>query len=108
MLLAKILAKKAAASPPPVDNRLNQFAVSVEDLQGEVFLDASIQPASYGSSFDSSSDPHMFLTGATGFLGAYLLRDLSQSTTRPIRCLVRCENVQEGSNRLKQNYREYM
>lgn len=49
----------------------------------------------------------IFLTGATGFLGAYLLRDLLESTNADVLCLVRCSNSWDGSLRLQKNLEKY-
>jgi thioester reductase-like protein len=42
------------------------------------------------------------LTGATGFLGAYLLRDLLRLTNAEVRCLVRASNEADGAARVRQ------
>ncbi|MFM6899326.1 MAG: thioester reductase domain-containing protein, partial [Microcystis panniformis] len=49
----------------------------------------------------------ILLTGATGFLGAYLLEELLQKTSADIYCLVRCSNIEEGKNRLQKNLEFY-
>ncbi|MYS19756.1 amino acid adenylation domain-containing protein/thioester reductase domain-containing protein, partial [Streptomyces sp. DvalAA-14] len=41
------------------------------------------------------------LTGATGFLGAFLLRDLLESTDEPVECLVRADSAEQGLHRLR-------
>ncbi|MEL7028001.1 MAG: SDR family oxidoreductase, partial [Pseudomonadota bacterium] len=43
------------------------------------------------------------LTGATGFLGAYLMLELARSTRAQIHCLVRAGSVEEGRARLIDN-----
>lgn len=42
----------------------------------------------------------VFLTGATGFLGAYLLRDLLHRSGTRVRCLVRGSDAADGRRRL--------
>ena len=49
----------------------------------------------------------IFLTGATGFLGAFLLRDLLRDTEATIHCLVRANNAEDGLRRLRQNLQTY-
>ena len=46
----------------------------------------------------------VFLTGATGFLGAFVLRDLlsRQRTVKKVFCLVRASDAQKGLDRLKE------
>lgn len=45
----------------------------------------------------------VLLTGATGFLGGYLLRELLNRTDAPVYCLVRAKTAQEGMSRLMDN-----
>ncbi|MFJ8043304.1 amino acid adenylation domain-containing protein [Kitasatospora sp. NPDC096147] len=47
------------------------------------------------------------LTGASGFLGAYLLRDLLDTTGAPVDCLVRARDEHDGAHRLEANLRHY-
>jgi thioester reductase-like protein len=49
----------------------------------------------------------VFLTGATGFLGAFLLHELLEQTNAAIHCLVRCESPEEGIGRLEATLRKY-
>ena len=44
---------------------------------------------------------NVFLTGGTGFLGSYLLKDLLQKTDVSVCCLVRCNSIPEGLARLR-------
>jgi amino acid adenylation domain-containing protein/thioester reductase-like protein len=44
---------------------------------------------------------HLFLTGATGFVGAFLLEELLRSTAASVHCLVRCGSPAEGMARLR-------
>ncbi|MCB5168441.1 thioester reductase domain-containing protein [Streptomyces bambusae] len=43
----------------------------------------------------------MFLTGATGFVGAFLLRELLARTDAEVHCLVRADTEQDGRARLQ-------
>ncbi|MGW3339611.1 amino acid adenylation domain-containing protein [Streptomyces sp. NPDC001009] len=47
------------------------------------------------------------LTGASGFLGAFLLRDLVESTDGPVDCLVRAEDPRRAAERLRANLEHY-
>ncbi len=42
-----------------------------------------------------------FLSGATGFLGAFLLRDLLEAAGEPVECLVRARGAGDGHDRLR-------
>lgn len=44
---------------------------------------------------------HIFLTGATGFVGAHLLADLCRLTSSTLYCLVRAETQKEAIERLR-------
>ncbi|ALG09870.1 non-ribosomal peptide synthetase [Kibdelosporangium phytohabitans] len=50
---------------------------------------------------------HVFLTGATGFLGAYLLRELLDQTGAQIHALVRARDVTHAYSRLAEAQRRY-
>lgn len=49
----------------------------------------------------------IFLTGATGFLGAFLLHELLQQTQADIYCLIRCASRSEGLTRLRATFSKY-
>ncbi|MEV1015117.1 thioester reductase domain-containing protein [Micromonospora sp. NPDC049801] len=54
-------------------------------------------------------DPrHVLLTGATGFVGGYLLHTLLESTTARVWCLVRCADEGAGLRRLLDNMERYL
>ncbi|WP_350283399.1 amino acid adenylation domain-containing protein [Nitrosomonas sp.] len=73
------------------------------DLEAEASLDPVIQPATISTSVAQfQHDPSViFLTGATGFLGAYLLHELLKQTSASVYCLVRAGSYQEGFTRLQ-------
>ncbi len=57
---------------------------------------------------EHTADPkHILLTGATGFLGAYLLNGLLKKTHATIHCLVRDNSTEDGLQRLKKNLEYY-
>jgi thioester reductase-like protein len=51
---------------------------------------------------DTNTFP-IFLTGATGFLGAFLLEQLLKETPQEIYCLVRGKNAEDGVRRIRKN-----
>ncbi|MEM6840429.1 MAG: thioester reductase domain-containing protein, partial [Cyanobacteria bacterium P01_C01_bin.120] len=61
----------------------------------------------------SRQQPHpaapktVFLTGATGFLGAFLLYELLQQTQAEVFCLVRADSRREGFARLQATFTKY-
>ncbi|MEV7676575.1 amino acid adenylation domain-containing protein [Streptomyces sp. NPDC088752] len=91
-----------AAAPRPVD-----WAAEVrlpEDVTGAGRTPA---PADPGRRRPSRPSPRPFLTGASGFLGAFLLRDLIETTGGPVDCLVRADGEEDGAHRLRENLRRY-
>jgi len=80
---------------------------SLIDFNAEAVLEPTIQPPA--TPVDGYlTEPHsIFLTGATGFLGAYLLYELLEQTTANIYCLVRSSNAEEGKNRLQTKLESY-
>jgi thioester reductase-like protein len=48
------------------------------------------------------------LTGATGFLGSFLLHDLLRQTDARVYCLVRCRNAEQGQERIRQSLETYL
>lgn len=51
---------------------------------------------------------NFFLTGATGFLGAFLLYELLSSTQSTIYCLVRSQDATKGKERLTKNLMNHL
>jgi amino acid adenylation domain-containing protein/thioester reductase-like protein len=80
---------------------------TVIDLQAEVILDYDIL-ASVPFSGSVSEPKQILLTGATGFLGAFLLYELLQKTPAIIYCLVRASSREEGKRRIKSNLERYL
>ncbi len=90
---------------------LHQKGVSaittVIDFNAEAVLAPEIVPQ--GTLVDDISNPrHIFLTGATGFVGAYLLHELLEQTQAKIYCLVRSANEIEGAKRLQRSLEKYL
>ncbi|HDN25914.1 MAG TPA: PfaB family protein, partial [Thioploca sp.] len=78
----------------------------VIDLNAEVVLDSTIQPKN--TPWAPVTEPRsIFLTGATGFLGTFLLYELLHQTQADIYCLVRSPNVHFGQMRIQNNLASY-
>jgi thioester reductase-like protein len=86
---------------------------TVVDLAAEAVLDPAIgrqsAPALAPAAGESgeSGEKALLLTGATGFLGGYLLSELLRQTRADVLCLVRGESVAEATRRLKASLESY-
>ncbi|MFN8382938.1 MAG: amino acid adenylation domain-containing protein [Anaerolineales bacterium] len=80
--------------------------LSLEKLNEEVQLDPSITAGDL--IYEHLNDPkHILLTGATGFVGAFLLHDLLMQTSADVHCLLRTDDIEMGIQRLKRNLNKY-
>lgn len=70
------------------------------DLEAEAVLDPSICPGAVPVEY-TTEPTCIFLTGATGFLGTFLLYELLLQTQADVYCLVRCSSAEEGKKRLQ-------
>jgi amino acid adenylation domain-containing protein/thioester reductase-like protein len=76
------------------------------DLATDVILDESIYPQV--PFLESESPPqHILLTGATGFLGAYLLAELLEKTSAQIYCLIRATCLDTAHQKIQANLQHY-
>ncbi|BAU16060.1 amino acid adenylation domain protein (plasmid) [Leptolyngbya sp. NIES-3755] len=76
------------------------------DLKKEAVLDTDIQPAT-AYAIEMPPPDAILLTGATGFLGAFLLHQLLQQSSATIYCLVRASTIEQAGERLQQNLAAY-
>ena len=90
----------------PVQSIQELVTTIAVDLREEAVLDADIQPATEYT-IEISPPDAIFLTGATGFLGAFLLHQLLQQTSATIYCLVRASTIEQARERLQQNLEDY-
>ncbi|NDJ19166.1 amino acid adenylation domain-containing protein [Myxacorys almedinensis] len=75
------------------------------DLQADTVLAPSIY--SKGTLPTLVEPQAIFLTGATGFLGAFLLQELLEQTLGKVYCLVRASTEEEGMQKIAQNLARY-
>ncbi|MEU9201481.1 amino acid adenylation domain-containing protein [Streptomyces sp. NPDC048332] len=89
----------------------NHQEAAAPDLAAEVRLAPDITGTGRGATPPArrpqrpSARP--LLTGASGFLGAFLLRDLIETTGGPVDCLVRAEDEHRAAQRLRANLERY-
>jgi thioester reductase-like protein len=77
------------------------------ELDQEATLAPEIQP--FPNPVDLTAKPrHIFLTGTTGFVAAYILAELLEHTDATIYALVRAENRHRGMERIHENLNHYL
>ena len=92
---------RPATAPPASAARENGI-----DLERDAELPASVVP-NVSVPRPSGAPRSIFLTGATGFLGAFVLDALLQRTAAIIHCLVRAEDEGRAWQRLRGNLERY-
>lgn len=95
------LSLEALFRRPTVSGLLETLGGAAEepavDLEAEARLDEDIRPTTPILAAHLPEEPqNIFLTGATGFLGVYLVGELLRRTRATLRCLVRGENRQQA------------
>jgi len=89
-----------------VSNKQNGLAEELVDLETEAVLDENIKWN--GAPYDASIKPkNIFLTGSTGYVGAYLIHGLLNHTDADLHCLVRASSPEEGKNRIIEVLKKY-
>ncbi|MFF6877069.1 amino acid adenylation domain-containing protein [Streptomyces sp. NPDC012474] len=92
------------------------LAALVEDLEptapgpvppGDLLLPADVRAGPPDAGTRSGQPEEVLLTGATGFLGAFLLRDLLARTTARVHCLVRGTDREHAEKRLRAALEEF-
>ena len=82
--------------------------VALVNLDDEVVLDSTIHVSEALAPAVSLNDARsVLLTGATGFLGAFLLRDLVQRSRAQVYCLVRADDESLAMERIIQGLAKY-
>jgi thioester reductase-like protein len=83
-------------------------ARSRHDISAQIRSDAALvcqdQPA---RQLSHNQTPQILLTGATGFVGAFLLAELLAQTEAQIHCIVRADNPEQGLQRLETILSDY-
>ncbi len=78
------------------------------DLDAKVVLPEAIDAARVAPPRAPRESPRsVLLTGATGFLGAYVLRDLIDFSDAEVVCLVRADMPEDGIRRIRRNLESY-
>jgi amino acid adenylation domain-containing protein/thioester reductase-like protein len=91
--------RRATDSPDPMAT-----ADAAEQIARYAVLDADIQPS---RSFEPKSLSSVLLTGASGFIGSHILRELLERTKAEIVCIVRRKGDLSAHDRLQERLRSF-
>jgi len=80
-------------------------APTVRDLRTEAVLDDDIVPVSQTPA--AAPARSVFLTGASGFLGCFLLAELLSRTQATVHCLVRSSTIEQGLARIQAKLKSF-
>lgn len=86
------VASGAAEEPDAKDGEDPAYARSLDELTKQ--LPKSFQSAD-PATIRARANPTIFLTGATGFLGAYLIKDILERTSRSVALIAHVRSVKE-------------
>jgi thioester reductase-like protein len=107
-LAARFAAPTVAGMAAAAERQRAGQAEAALDLVARVQLPDEIDPRQAAPAVAPPAAPRqLLLTGATGFLGAFLLRELLDRTAATIHCLVRAEDGADALRRVRDNLRAY-
>lgn len=98
--LAAILLKQFAPNIATVEIKTN-----ILNLHEEAVLDESIYPDP--ATTEQTDIASILITGASGFLGGFLLSELLEQTEADIYCLVRAADTASGMEKIQKNLKDY-
>ncbi len=99
--LQKLHAGISDVKPPPANlPRIRMRPATTVDFDAECCLEPDVQP---GVTVWERTPQRLVLTGATGFLGAFLLDELLRETAYDIICPVRAGDAGDGMQRIRDN-----
>ena len=101
------LAERIAMQSLNVNSSQSKSDREITLLNADAVLDSAIYPQSILTQLDSTPES-ILLTGATGFVGAFLLYQLLQQTSASIYCLVRANSLELGRNKLETCLKSYL
>lgn len=78
-----------------------------DELRADAVLDEKIRPEHPARVAYLRDARNVFLTGATGFLGAFLLDEVLRTTDATVHCLVRPRESEDPSRTIRENLRGY-
>ncbi|MEA2490646.1 MAG: hypothetical protein QOH21_2438, partial [Acidobacteriota bacterium] len=107
-LSAVFTAPTVARFAPLVENAMHGRAETALSLEERIGPPITITDAARAAQRPAGEAPHAaLLTGATGFLGAFLLDELLRATPATVYCLVRAKDPDDGLRRIRENLATY-
>lgn len=103
--LAQTITAKTDADPSDATTVTGTIAVT--NLVNDAVLDATIYPEKPYLQPDTAPEK-ILITGASGFLGAFLLRELLQHTNATVYCLVRAKTLEAGQQKIAASFKRYL
>ena len=79
---------------------------TIQQVAAEAELDSDITAEGLPP-FESQPPARIFLTGATGYLGSFILERLLRLSSAECYCLVRAENPSHGLDRIRESMKRY-
>ncbi|MBP0000389.1 MAG: amino acid adenylation domain-containing protein [Cyanobacteria bacterium SID2] len=86
---------------------LHESATAATERADLDFVQIRLDPTIYPENTLTEPVPEIFLTGATGFLGTFLLYELLQQTRADVYCLVRAASREEAWEKIQRNLKRY-
>ncbi|PWI40908.1 non-ribosomal peptide synthetase [Streptomyces sp. ICBB 8177] len=106
----RLLDGAATSHDPVADGRAAAtvpFDADTADPERDVTLPPDVRRAPSPLLVTSLGERRPLLTGGSGFLGAFLLRDLLETSQSPVDCLVRARDEAQGLERLRSALERY-
>ncbi|MEL6928237.1 MAG: thioester reductase domain-containing protein [Cyanobacteria bacterium J06600_6] len=111
-VLTKDLISKLKENKPAIVTYLKAKGrspvITIDRLKDEAVLAAEMLPQKISCDRQFELNKSILLTGATGFLGTFILKELLQQTTAKIYCLTRATDPDSAKNRILQNLVDYL
>ena len=104
-VLAEVEREHELAAAPAAAARAKADWSDAARIRADVTLDDSIRP---GVTRDPDTFTDVLLTGATGFVGAFLLDELLATSDARVHCLVRAPDGPGGLRRIRTNLEQYL
>jgi thioester reductase-like protein len=106
LLLAKL--RRANVVPPWLERlAASSGRMTVAEMQAQAVLDPAIDPRAVPAAALDRAPRTILLTGATGFVGAFLLDALLRHTSARVLCLARADGDAAARERVCANLRAY-